>query len=142
MRDERRVKINLSLSFEEVNENGTVVRRSTEKFGVTHVATMTEAALTRYPEMPSHMIANKMGISMRDAVLAVLPPFMEGKTGQALCPSTIHEGKEIPAPVGGLFINHWNPARNNRVWYCEECAAMGELTGMFERDKKEGQSGN
>ncbi|QFG14884.1 hypothetical protein SEA_LYMARA_83 [Arthrobacter phage Lymara] len=135
MRDERRVKINLSLSFEEVDDNGTVVRRSTERFGVTHTATITEATLTRYPDMPSHMIAQKMGISMRDAVLEVLPAFLDGKTGQAFCPSTIHEGKEIPAPVGGLFINHWNPARNNRVWYCEECAAMGELTGMFERDK-------
>ncbi|QGZ17181.1 hypothetical protein HYQ19_gp082 [Arthrobacter phage DrYang] len=141
MRDQHTVRVRLSLTFEELDKNGTVVRRSTDRFGVSHDLSTTSEVRARFPHMPATYAANKVGHSVADALNQALPPFLDGKTGEAFCPSTIHEGKEVPAPVGGLFINHWNPERNTRVWYCVECAEMGELTGLFERDKGN-ESGN
>ncbi|ALY09931.1 hypothetical protein SEA_ROSIEPOSIE_86 [Arthrobacter phage RosiePosie] len=134
MRDDHRVKATLSFTFEELDENGTVVRRSTEKHGVSHTMTTTNMVRTRFPDMEAQWVARKFGQSVADLLGNVLPPFLDGKTGQAFCPSTIHEGKEIPAPVSGVFINYLTPGVEPPVSYCFECAEMGVFTGMFKPD--------
>lgn len=131
MRDDHRVKVWLSFTFEELDENGTVVRRSTEKHGVSHTMTTTNMVRTRFPDMEAQWIANKFGHSVADHMRNVLPPFLDGKTGQAFCPSTIHKGQEIPAPVAGVFLDYRYPGKETPVSYCLKCAEMGVFTGMF-----------
>ncbi|AIZ01760.1 hypothetical protein ArV1_073 [Arthrobacter phage vB_ArtM-ArV1] len=135
MRDQHTVKVRVSLTFEELDENGTTVRESTNKFGVSHTMTVNNEVKARYPNAEATWAANKVGHSIADALSEALPPFLDGKTGQAFCPSTIHKGVRVPAPFGGVFINYTRPGVEPRVWYCEECATMGKLTGMFRPDK-------
>jgi len=50
------------------------------------------------------------------------------------CTSDHHESPE-PATAHGAFKSYWNADNNSSdVWYCERCAATGEMLGLFTRD--------